>query len=115
MAPLSESIIKKHPALIVLRALILGLPVDMGGEEYWMDEETRQFGVWRRSVNTETREEKDVFLGVDITLAGFVKRCEGFSEEQLIELAANITLNELRRKEREDEGKLAHPKTEKAL
>lgn len=88
---------KRHPALIVLQSLLDGYPATIEGEEYWMDEETREVVIRRESMNTQTGEKKEVFLRIDMNVGAFFKMCEKLPEKAVIEIAANKVLNDLRR------------------
>lgn len=88
---------QRHPALIVLQSLLDGYPVPIEGEEYWMDEETKEVVIRRESENTQTGEKKEVFLRIDMNVGAFFKMCERLPEKSLIEIAANKVLNDLRR------------------
>lgn len=88
---------KRHPALIVLQALLDGYPVPIEGEEYWMDEETREVVIRRESENTQTGEKREVFLRIDMNVGAFFKMCERLPEKAVIEIAGNKVLNDLRR------------------
>lgn len=91
---------QKHPALIVLRSLMIGVPVTIEGYEYWMDPESRQVVIRRESINTKTGETKDVFICPDMSVGAFIKMCEKIPENDVIEIVGNIVLNEINRKER---------------
>lgn len=90
----------KHPALIVLRSLMIGVPVTIEGEEYWMDPESRKVAIRRELINTKTGETKEVFICPDMSVGAFVKMCEKLSENEVFEIVGNIVLNESNRKER---------------
>lgn len=89
---------RRHPVMIVLQSLLDGLPVEMEGEEYWLDDNGRLV-IKRESINTETREKKDVFLIVDVSVGAFIKLCEKLPEADVITVAGNNVLNKIRRGE----------------
>lgn len=97
---MKASVVKKHPVVIVLQSLLDGVPVEIDGEEYWMDAETRQVAIRRESVNMKTGKKREVFLGIDMSVGAFTRMCEKLPEEKIIEIAANHVLNKIRRKDR---------------
>lgn len=89
---------RRHPVMIVLQSLLDGLPVEMEGEEYWLDDNGRLV-IRRESINTETQEKKDVYLIIDASVGAFIKLCERLPEADVITIAGNNVLNKVRRGE----------------
>lgn len=91
---------KKHPAKIILGILLEGHSVVVDGEEYlWTD---GVFGVRRQSYKDDVRQD-DVVIGVDMTVAGFIKWCEGLPEETITKAVFSHVVM-LQRRKRLQEG-----------
>jgi hypothetical protein len=89
---------RRHPVMIVLQSLLDGLPVEMEGEEYWLDDNGKLV-IKRESINTETQEKRDVFLVMDMNVGAFIKLSEKLPEADVITIAGNNVLNKVRRGE----------------
>jgi len=89
---------RRHPVMIVLQSLLDGLPVEIDGEEYWLDD-AGKLVIKRESINTQTQETRDVYLGIDVSVGAFIKLCEKIPEADLITIAANNVLNKIKRGE----------------
>jgi hypothetical protein len=87
---------RRHPVMIVLQSLLDGLPVEMEGEEFWLDDDGKLV-IKRESINTETQEKRDVFLVMDMNVGAFIKLCEKLPEADVITIAGNNVLNKVRR------------------
>jgi len=74
----------KHPALIVLKALLNGFTVK-DGDHNLICSENNEIGV---KIND------DQMITVDYTLNGFIKFCEKLPEAQIIELVYQLGMNE---------------------
>ncbi len=96
-----EVVKRRHPVMIVLQSLLDGLPVEMEGEEYWLDDDGKLV-IRRESVNTETQEKRDVFLIMDMNVGAFIKLCARLPETDVITIAGNNVLNKIRRGELRD-------------
>lgn len=97
-ADIYECYLRLTRPIMVLRALLAGLPVEHGGGTYCLDIDYRlcKQGV---SINTGTGEETPILLVVDmgdgIALKDFVKWAMRFSDDELFILAATAALNEV--------------------
>jgi hypothetical protein len=83
---------KRHPALIALNILLSGEPVLVAGEEWRYQDGV--FGVVRKQEDGKTGVTEDIVLGVDMTLAGFVKWCEKLPEEAILQSIFNKVVHE---------------------
>lgn len=83
---------EKHPALIVLKALLQGQQIQIGEYNYEIgdDLEGRQ-RVWLADTYTLSQG----WLG-NITLDRFIRHCNELTEPELFTLGANNAMNELR-------------------
>lgn len=86
---------KRHPAKIILGILLEGRSVVVNEEEYlWTD---GVFGVRRQSYKDGVRQD-DVVIGVDMTVAGFIKWCENLPEETITRaIFAHVVMLQKRR------------------
>lgn len=85
--------------LVVLEALMMGIPVKMAGEEWHIKDGI--FGVRRTRMHLGHPErDEEVLLGVDHTLPAFIKMCEALSAQELMEISTNIGLNRHRQDQR---------------
>lgn len=89
----------KHPALILLGALLEGIPLQKDGEK-WILQDGR-FGVWRERVDTTTGQRDEIILYVDMTLDGFVKWSQKFTPDELWTIGAETVLTQSKRKKRD--------------
>jgi len=88
---------RKHPALIVLRALLEGNAVVADGEEYRYDEKG-VFGVVRKRFICGTGVEAEpVVLGIEMTVEQFVKWCETLPEEVVIQTVFGTVMRQGRK------------------
>lgn len=76
----SVEIRKKHNAQIILGILLDGHAIVVDGEEYRYQDGV--FGVRRESRKDGIRQD-DVVIGIDMTVAGFIKWCEKLPEETI--------------------------------
>jgi len=97
-AKVSKIRARKHPALIVLQSLLDGIPVEIEGESYWLDEKKRLV-VEREAIDLKTQKSREVFLLVDMSIGAFLNMCERLSDEDIITIAGNNLLNQARRGE----------------
>jgi len=91
-----------EPAVSVVKALMMGIPVTLGGREYEIGFTAvfgrPVFGV-RMRFEKEGQEPEEVISSVHITLEDFLALCDSMSHEALFTLNANIALNqEVKRK-----------------
>jgi len=90
---------KKHPAKIILGILLEGHPILVNGEEYlWTD---GVFGVRRECYRDGVRQD-DVVIGVDMTVAGFIKWCESLPEETITKAIFSHVVASQRKKRLEE-------------
>lgn len=80
----------KHPAEIVLRAMLQGIQVELDGVKYSIQDGNLVFHVTCYHLDNGI-EEEGVF-GSDMSLAYFLKACEQMSEEQKIGLVGALGL-----------------------
>lgn len=80
---------KKHPAEIVLRALLMGLHVNLHDEVVTLEDD----GVF---IIRHTDDDEPVYLRYDGSLFNFIESCNELSEDQLAIISANITMNTLK-------------------
>lgn len=80
-------------AVIVLRALLKGIPVEID-ERTYVKNVNDQICIKTESINAATRERKEVFLGTDfMTLDYFIKVTNEMTDDQIAQIANNIGLN----------------------
>ena len=93
---------------IVLKALLTGIPVKLGmctyrvfkdGDEVKFPSMTGQVPEGEYFVAVQAIEPKDVYLGSEITLAGFLNLVGRVPDEDIIVLASNVALTEINRHE----------------
>lgn len=78
----------KHPSLIVLKALLLGIKIKHNGDTICMSE-NNQIGI-------QLDYPSDQMYMVDWSFNWFMMFCEKLPEQQIVELAAQIALNEMK-------------------
>jgi len=88
---------RRHPALVILRALLQGNPLLVDKEEWYLQDGI--FGPKRVMEDSKTGEKREIILGVDMTLAGFVAWCEKLPEETVLQTVFNSVMH-MSRKER---------------
>jgi hypothetical protein len=81
----------KHPAIIILNALLNGCELEYEGFTYCMSE-NNLFGY---KVLNDDNEEK--MIVIDLSLNWFVKFCEKLDESELVALAASAALKSWRK------------------
>lgn len=95
-----ETIQRESKAVIVLRALLQGHDVvyhsrrmsiirdrDVGGHACVV--------VRGQKLDLSSGKSREIYIGLDLTLAGFIDWCEGLADEDVFILAANCALTEL--------------------
>lgn len=80
----------KHPALIMLQALLRGDPMLHEGEQWYLQDGV--FGPRRVMENSKTGEKREIIIGVDMTLAAFVSWCGKMPEETVLQTVFNSVL-----------------------
>jgi hypothetical protein len=86
--------ITRHPALIVLKALLLGLPIELDGityqvaDYYYPDGREAERLCWLATLNGETR-----ILLSDMSVDTLVSLSKKLGEDELVIIGANIVLN----------------------
>lgn len=81
---------KKHPALIVLKALLQGIVIEAEDCTLCMSDDNR-FGF-------QLEQPSDKMYVSDWSLNWFIKFCENISEEKLIKIATQMALSEMKEK-----------------
>lgn len=71
---------KRHPALIILSALLDGHGVSIKGEEWWYQDGI--FGLRRQRWENGVRQD-DVLIEVEMTVGGFIRWCEKLPPETI--------------------------------
>ena len=96
---------KRDPVLIVMHALLMGLPVQDGDYTlYLLERETGGRDLFFKYVKGGD-EGKEMWLHYEMTFGGFIAMCERMSDEELTLLAMNTALNASKpRKNREGVG-----------
>lgn len=87
---------KRHPAAIILNIILGGEAAVINGEEWRYQDGV--FGIRREKWEDGVRQE-DILLGVDMTVADFIKWCEKLPEETIIQavFASVIAKERIRR------------------
>jgi hypothetical protein len=95
--------------VIVLKALLAGLEVDLGGVKVFLGENDQGQRVLAHAMWNLT-ENKPKYIGMPVELDRFIGICEAMSDDDVTLIAANTTLNDIkhegadrRPKDREDE------------
>jgi hypothetical protein len=86
-----------HPALIVLKWLLLGGSCKLDQYKYRLYKSVNGRGKghhYNLCVLGTSSAGKEALLPVDFDIGGFVRACEKVTEKERIEMAANIALNE---------------------
>lgn len=86
---------KKHNAETVLKALLMGLTINVGKENFVLDDEMHMC-CERTSTNLTTKEKRQVWVRVnfgDTSLAEFIKWAAKIDESDMMAIYANIGLN----------------------
>jgi hypothetical protein len=86
----------KDPALIVLRALLYGMSVELDGVPFEMHNGKICYKMFSKTDGGT----KDVVVEVGITLNGFIHMCRKLPEEKLALLSGQVTMIELRRSQK---------------
>lgn len=87
---------RRHASSIVLEALHLGLEVNLAGLDVMFDEE---YNLTIAAYNGEGDKLPDVRLRIDYGDIGcFIRGCEMIPDDELILIAADITMNKIGRK-----------------
>jgi hypothetical protein len=92
---MSEVPTKRHPAQTAMGILLSEQPILVGGEEWRFQDGI--FGVVRVKEDLKTGAKEEVLLGVDMTVAGFIKWCENMPEEAILQSVFNKVIHEGRR------------------
>lgn len=95
----------KHPALIILKALLEGHTIKMkyAGHDRDISMEDGMFGEWVDVYKGgETYPSEQRFMKYDIDISSFIKLCEEMPSKDLICIAANIVLTEMSGKTKEE-------------
>ena len=79
-------------ALVVLEALLMGLPVKMDGEQFMLQDGIYGVKRIRRTIGRPELDE-EVLLAVEYTLVGFIKQADRLSAQELLNLSADIGMN----------------------
>ena len=82
---------KKHPALIVLKALLQGQSVSLDGYQAKLVD--NKFYIRFERI-LETKETEVCYMPIDCPLDWFLKSCEDLSDKEIAILVCNITLNQ---------------------
>lgn len=98
---------------IVLEALTLGMEVNLDGRTYvWLDDYPTQvingvqYGINGLAIKCEAihfggeKEPEAHYIGAPLGLKEFMEYCNDLPEDYLLELAANVVLNQTKRKGR---------------
>jgi hypothetical protein len=111
----------KPKALIVLRALYVGLPVILkaswGEIEVFLGEDENgdmRLATEARCFKLGGGQVKGLpkYIALDMSLYGFLKACEQMTDDQIAVLAANIALNEMKRGESRESDRTDDPGAE---
>lgn len=80
-------------ALIVLEALMMGIPVELGGYEYTMINGCMTIPMYNE--HGDRLEER--FWNSEMPLSVFISYCERLTEDEVIKIALNVGLNKEKR------------------
>jgi hypothetical protein len=104
MVPLHKG---RHPALMVLDALLTGLPVYLGGHTYEVGYDPR-FGFPIVGIRATQLTEKEHLAGEEgteyifdsqMTLSNFLQLCVDLPHTRVTEIGANLALNKMKQEE----------------
>jgi len=94
---MSEKKKHTHSALIILKWLLLGGNCKLGQYTYYLHKTVNGRGKghhYNLSVLGTSSTGKNAVLPVDFDIGEFISTCEKVPEKELMEMAANIVLNE---------------------
>lgn len=80
----------KHPALVILKALLEGRRVEMNGHTYTKVDTDDGFRL--AIVGHVIDEDKEVFLGCEMSLNVFVEMCAKLPEEEVVGVVAQLAM-----------------------
>ena len=82
-------------AVVVLKALLMGLTIHMEGYNWRYKD-----GVGLCVVMVEHRSQTERLVRPDVSMGAFVNMAKKLSQEEMAEIVANMALNAIRRKQR---------------
>jgi hypothetical protein len=85
---------RRHPALLVMAALLKGVHVRVDGEEYRYQDGA--LCVQRPSIDLSTGAKQDVLLDTQMTVAQFIKWCEAIPEQAVIQIVFGSVMSDIR-------------------
>jgi len=80
----------KHPALIMLGALLRGDPMIVDREPWYLQDGV--FGPKRVMEDSKTGEKTEILIGVDMSIGAFVQWCEKLPEDAILQTVFNTVL-----------------------
>ena len=92
----------KHPALIILSALLEGCEVKIDGERFRLSANNDLIVPRTRTSTDPNVEPEEVWLGTYATLSTFISMSKDATGAELIEASANTALNQIRRNGRDE-------------
>ncbi len=87
---------KPNKPVIVLKALLAGLTVDLGGVKVFLGTADDGRRILVHTITNVTDGNKPKYIEVPCPLGRFLGMCEIISDKDIVLIAANITLNEIK-------------------
>ena len=92
----SVKVNRRHPALLVMAALLKGVHVRVDGEEYCYGNGI--LSIRRTGYDLSTGEDTDVFIDTQMTVGQFIQWCERIPEEAVIQVVFGSVMSDLRKR-----------------